>query len=161
MPFAIKASVDVKDLLASIEGLKKAVRTRVLKAAVTAGCRVIRKRAKAGAARESGLLAKSLGQKVTVDRRSGVVIGKVGPREGFRQDVTRSRGKWLPVTALSDPIKYAHLVEFGTKPHGKHPGAAAKPFLRPAISAGKAEVRAVMAEKIMTELAKVNSGGGA
>ncbi len=173
MPFAIKASVDVKDLLARLDGMKRAVRTRVLRKAIGAGTKIILKVAKSLVPKESGLLRKSLGRKVKVYRNSGIAVGIVGPRKGFRQDVTRSKGKWFPVTAISDPIKYAHLVEFGTQPHSlgagsslrkkvqhghMHPGAAAHPFLRPGAKQATAAVRTAMEYAIIGELAKANGG---
>lgn len=55
--------------------------------------------------------------------------------------------KYLVGPSAADPhYRVAHLVEFGTAPHFQpnlnkmHPGAAAKPFLRPAYEATKAIV---------------------
>lgn len=173
MGFAISAGVNLADLLADLEGLKKALRNRILKRAIGAGTKLILREAKARAPRETGLLRKSLGRKVKVYRNSGTVVGIVGPRAGFKETVTRSRGRWLPGPVVSDPIRYAHLVELGTRPHalGKgsnlrkgrqsghtHPGAAARPFLRPAVQALGTQVRAAIAREVAAGLAK--AGGG-
>lgn len=72
--------------------------------------------------------------------------------------------------------RYAHLAEFGTKPHhqgkgaintvfkrskakknlvgGKHPGAAPRPFMRPALDSKADEAQRVIAEVTRQELAK-------
>jgi HK97 gp10 family phage protein len=141
--FTIKAQIDgVKDMLAALDGLKKAVRNRILKRAVNKGIKIILKAAKGRAPRESGLLKKSLGSKVKVYRSSGVVVGIVGPRKGFKGEVVRKKGRWFPVSVYSDPVRYAHLVELGTS------HAPAKPFLGPAVTGSRAAIRNAMAEEI-------------
>jgi hypothetical protein len=108
------------------------------------------------APKESGLLKKSIGQVVRTYRNGGLTIAFIGPRRGFRQVVMRKKpfGAELTLTpgeadtardypVMSDPVKYAHLVEYGTEPHnitssgkaglGKgHPGTKPQPFMRPA-----------------------------
>jgi HK97 gp10 family phage protein len=90
------------------------------------------------------------------------------------------RGKSTKVV----PSNYVHLVEFGTRPHSlgkgarakrkaskwgreraakpakagaagnKHPGAKAKPFLRPAMRAAKKEAGQVALERLGKEIQK-------
>lgn len=142
MTFKIKSEVNVKDLMSSLDGLKNAVKNRILKKAVNKGCKIILKAAKAKAPRETGLLKKSLGSKVKVYRNTGVVVGIVGPRKGFRQEVLRKKGRWFPAMVISDPIRYAHLVELGTS-HSQ-----AKPFLGPAVNDSSVAIRNAMAAEI-------------
>lgn len=96
------------------------------------------------------LLKKSIGQKVKT-YKSGVVVGIVGPRKGFRAEIGKRvrKGKKSNVgdPIYADPVNYAHLVELGTK-HSK-----AQPFLRPALEESKDEIRAIFAEEIRAGLA--------
>jgi HK97 gp10 family phage protein len=112
--------------------------------------------ARALVAVESKTLRRSLGAKTVKYRGRGIAVTVVGPRKGFGRMVT-IKGK----SEYRDPIKYAHLVEFGHRvarkgttllkknesvEHGRkrakaekrHLSAAvgfveAKPFLRPAF----------------------------
>ncbi len=79
--------------------------------------------------RRSGLLAKSLGTKTKTYRWSGTVFSAMGPRSGFKAVLTDPSGRKY----VANPVNYAHLVEFGTRPHGRHPGARPKPFMRPSF----------------------------
>jgi hypothetical protein len=63
-------------------------------------------------------------------------------------------------TVFVSPRSTAHLVEFGTKPHsykkraGIHPGARAKPFMRPALDSKGDAAIAKFGEVIGIELTK-------
>ncbi len=112
----------------------------VLRRSIRAGIKVVLDQAKLNVPVESGLLRKSLGIRFKRGR-PGQVFVQMGPRKN------RDKKK--------DPW-YAHLVEFGTRPHSlrkrdklanfrtgrrsrqtqgskMHPGARSKPFLRPAF----------------------------
>lgn len=84
---------------------KKAVR-RALKAGINEITKVVAKDAKSRVPKRTGQLKKSIGRKVTVKKDGSKVIGFVGPRSGFRVVING-----VPV----NPIKYAHLVEFGRR----------------------------------------------
>lgn len=130
MAFKVQAKITgVKELTATLSGLARAVRNKILRKMMGEAGKVVLKRAKQLVPRETGLLKKSLGRKVKLYRNSGVGVAVVGPRTGpkFRQTVTRTKGRWFPRTAISSPTKYAHLVEGGT---GHSP---ARPFLAPAV----------------------------
>lgn len=81
----------------------------------------------------SGALASSL----TIKRKSS--SSKVNPVHQVGPDAAK-RGNGMR------PVRYAHLVEFGTAPHFQpgrgvmHPGAAPKPFLTPAYFSTRDEV---------------------
>ena len=86
----------------------------------------------------SGTLARSLViRKDTKRSRKLAPVHRVGPKKGA--SITWKGRK-------RNPVRYAHLVEFGTisrgKPGGGHqfPGARKKPFLTPAYQATKKEV---------------------
>lgn len=166
MSYRVQGVVDgLPQLLASLDGLATAVRNRILRAAVMAAGKVVLSRAKADAPRESGLLRKSMARKVKVYRNSGVAVAIVGPRKGYKQQVTRKRGKWRASTVWADPVRYAHLVELGTRPHrqrgGQHPGSMPRPFLTPAATQQATAIRAAMASAINEGLAKAVAQGRA
>lgn len=88
----------------------------------------------ANAAKDTGLLRKSIGLTVRRVRRKMQYVNRytarVGARGGFRVPkgfVTRGKNKGK--AKFQDPRNYAHLVEYGTS---KFP---ARPFIRPAVEA--------------------------
>jgi hypothetical protein len=104
----ISASVTgLADIQKQLGRLKTAASRKIMRRGVTGGAKVINKAQKRGAAKDTGLLKKSIGQKVKVYRNSGAVVGIVGPRKGFR---TIRNGR--PV----DPVKYAHIADKGRGP---------------------------------------------
>jgi len=64
------------------------------------------------------------------------VTGKLRKSLKIRQKVRRQAYDYILVS-VGTTVPYAAMVEFGTKPHRingiRHPGAAPKPFLRPAF----------------------------
>lgn len=126
-----------KALNRKLSRLKEAVNRRVLRKAVTAASKPVLKEAKAKAPKETGLLKKSLGRRTKTYRNSGTAVAVVGPREGFKKEVTVN-GK----TEVRNPVKYAHLVEYGTIQ------TAAHPFLRSAWEGTKAVARSAMVKAI-------------
>ena len=123
--------------------LKDAAKRRVLRKGVAEGTKLPTKRAKQLAPKETGLLRKSIGRKTKVYRNSGVAVGIIGVRKGFRTEV-EVNGR----TEIRNPTNYLHLVEFGTA------STPAQPFLRPAWDQTKGEARKAAIEKISTELEK-------
>lgn len=112
----------------------------------------------------TGLLRKSIAVKAKKYSRGGnkKIVGLVGPK--FSDVGTRLNGKKkLP------PHKYAHLVERGAAPHRvtrktktsevswQHPGAKAKPFMKPALEAVGSQIFNRFTEK-MREI--ISSMGG-
>jgi HK97 gp10 family phage protein len=91
-------------------------------------------RANAGKSKDSGLLQKSLG--LNVRKGKNGLTARVGPRSGFKKMVHR-KGKGME---LANPVKYAHLVEYGTS------HSAAKPFIRPAIDSSTEAINTKLAE---------------
>lgn len=123
----------------AFETLKGSVQRRITRMAMSAAVRVVAKEAKRLAPRDSGLLKESIGSK-SKTYESGVTVGIVGPRRGFRRVVDRkawqsgeralASGKrqvvYKTLKRIADPVKYAHLVEHGTKPHTLGGGSSTK-----------------------------------
>ena len=125
---------------------------------------------------DTGALRRALGVVVKVSKARRSVVAYVGPRKGPEWNmVDAATGRRIRV-----PVRYAHLVEFGTQPHIvirrgvrrdgsfydyaiEHPGTPARPFMRPAFEAGKASVSAALARGIgaaVEEIAKKYGAGG-
>lgn len=149
---------------------KQSTINRMARPALREASGEIRKLAKfyAGASRRTGLLIKSIKNVVRASKKTKSVYAVVGPAYGFK---TTYMGE------PQDPVKYAHLVEFGTAPHfvtpksgkalafwGKgglrrfitggfyHPGTPPKPFLRPAYDSVNSQT--IIAKRLGKELDK-------
>lgn len=76
---------------------------------------------------------------------------QVGPDSGFQRDTQYGSRR---------PVRYAHLIEFGTAPHYQpgrgvtHPGTRPHPFLTPAYFSTRDEVVKRFGEKIGPEMEK-------
>jgi len=117
-------------------------RTATLKA-VKAGGKLVVAAAKARAPRRAGRggggLRQALGMKsVKGTRGKTLAYVVVGPRKKVEKQVPVGKSGR---TRKHVPAYIAHIVEGGAKSHGlnggRHPGAAAKPFLGPAFDATK------------------------
>lgn len=88
-------------------------------------------------------------------------------RRGRRVVKTNDPDLSVTITAGDTDVRYAHLVEFGTKPHpngGKfkgtmHPGTAAQPFFFPGYRAHKKAMKARVARAVTRAAKKVAAGG--
>jgi HK97 gp10 family phage protein len=113
-----------------------------------AGARHIEKAAKSMAthSKRTGRLVESIGLSVRKNKGGpyrGKYTARVGARSGFATIVMEG-GKPKRI----DPVKYAHLVEFGTS---KTP---AQPFIRPAIESTKSTVMGTMATALDKHIAR-------
>jgi HK97 gp10 family phage protein len=87
-------------------------------------------------------------------------------RRGRRVVKTNDPDLSVTITAGDTDVRYAHLVEFGTKPHpngGKfkgtmHPGTAAQPFFYPGYRAHKKSMKARVARAVTRAAKKVAAG---
>jgi hypothetical protein len=135
--FSVKGElVGVKDALGRLDAVRRGARGQILRKGLNAATAPVLKAAKANTPRLSGLANKSLGRKVIVYRQSGIGVGIVGPRSGFRRTVVLAltpRGKVAgavagtrraqrlqatasrSVTKVFDPVNYFHLIERGRK----------------------------------------------
>lgn len=168
------------ELIAKLNGLGPKVYRKVIKSASRKAFAPVVKTAKEKAPKETGLLKKSIGVKQKAYPRAGRLVTIVGPRTGFAQEVSVDT-PFGPKKVKRDPSKYAHLVEYGTRPHStaalannrirtnkdgevseenrigfeiamqsgdNHPGAAAKPFMRPAFDGNEARAKSIMRSEL-------------
>jgi HK97 gp10 family phage protein len=148
------------DIAKALEAFTANVERNMLRGAMRSGAQIIQEEAKARVPQDSGALRDSI--RVRTGAKGGKVFAYV--------QVGRSKKK-------DDPW-YAHLVEYGVKPHviiagggtkaGKalaagarmfgekvdHPGAAAKPFMRPALSTKANSAIEQIAQYLRTRIAK-------
>lgn len=100
---------------------------------------------------ETGTLAKSLVIKKKGKGSKLNPVHQVGPDAGVEK---------FTQYGFRRPVKYAHLLEFGTAPHYQpkrgvvHPGASPMPFLTPAYFATRDEVVKRFGAKIGPEMEK-------
>lgn len=84
------------------------------------------------------------------------ISGRIDKRNGNVTASVKAGGK----TKSGADVFYAHMVEFGTKPHvigdGTHPGVQAKPFMRPALDAQSGAAIVAVGEYIKKRLATKN-----
>ena len=138
MAYKIKGQIDgLGAVLAKLKQLPKKVAAKAIKAGVSQAGKLLLWAAKSRAPRQTGLLRRSLGRKVKVFRNTGKVVAIVGPRVGFREEVVRD-GK----TMISNPTRYAHLVELGTARTQR------KPFLKPAFKQQREAMMKAIADAI-------------
>lgn len=162
MAFRITARFDgLEPLIRKLSVFRASTRRKVLRSAMRKSASVVNKAAKARAPQGPplpGQLKRSLGVKVKA-YRSGIVIGIVEPRPGFRVLVPRSAGNLVAVKP-HNPRIIAHLVEHGTTSRrqkgGRYTGAARpKPFLAPALQSSSGRIVGIFMEEIAKEMAKL------
>jgi HK97 gp10 family phage protein len=157
-----------------LSGLKRGMRNRILRKAVRAGSRIVSQGVKGRVARKSGATKASISVRIATSRKTGAVYAVIGPRRRF---VFKRKGRKISEGA---PTKIAHLIEKGTRPHSirkgarlgrkgrsaggqvgrPHPGARAKPFLRPSWESHREAAVAAMRSVIAAELAKLGGDAG-
>lgn len=125
--------VSVKKLEYSFLALGEREAKKILRKQAKLAMRPMLSTARRLAPKRSGLLRKSLGILVKAYHRA--IWAGMGPRHGFRAIITdRETGQ----QELADPVKYAHLVEFGTRPHSITRGARlSRPSARPGTRAAE------------------------
>lgn len=88
-------------------------------------------------------------------------------RKGKRAVRSNDPDLSVTISAGNESVRYAHLVEFGTKPHPQggmfkgtqHPGTPAQPFFFPGYRANKRKVKSRMSRAINRAAKKVAAGG--
>lgn len=88
-------------------------------------------------------------------------------RRGKRAIKSNDPDLSVTISAGNDFVRYAHLVEFGTKPHAQggkfkgtqHPGTSAKPFFFPGYRANKKQVKSRISRAITRAAKRVAAGG--
>ena len=133
-----------KDLERTFRTLGDRVQRKITRQAVNAGATPVVKAARAKAAKESGLLRKSLGKKIRTYKQSGTVAAIIGPRTDVEGEY---KGE------IRKPKFYAHLVEGGhIDANGNH--VPAQPFLRPAFDETQGQALEVIKEKLAEGVVK-------
>lgn len=167
MAFVIKGKLEgLDDVIRQMQGIKKSVRNRALRAGVTKAARILRKAARANIKPRTGLLKKSLDARVKVYKQGGIVVAVVGPKTGMKQRVTLPDG----TTTVEDPAKIAHFVEKGRQGvrvktrkvlsngaviFGRAVKAfLGRPFLRPAFDLSKTQMQDAIREELRRAIAK-------
>lgn len=123
-----------KEFAGMLRELPASVESRVMGDAIGIAAKPIMQMAKAKAPKRTGALSRSI---ITVVRRypkAGKVMALVGPDKEYYSGGKRLK-KGASRQGADRPAKYAHLVEFGHQT--KNGFVAAKPFIRPAVAAGK------------------------
>ncbi len=108
----------------------------------------------------TGLLKKSIRQKVVTKAKKQSVSGFIGPSNKVSGQVDRFGNGNIETVR---PVKYAHLVEFGTGSRGVYgqkgktvtPGNAPQPFMRPAFEATKNEALTIYKKEVAEGIPKV------
>jgi HK97 gp10 family phage protein len=139
-----------KELAANFRKLAASVTPAVRSRARQKALKLVEKDAKARLAQNGSIETKALLQALTVTDDSRPNTSVVGQKRGRRGSMNRL------------PPRYAHLVEFGTAPHWQpnrfggimHPGARAKPFMRPAYEANLDAIPRVYFSEIWTAIVK-------
>lgn len=145
MPYQVKDTITgLDDLFARLKAIPKKLQNKALKDGVGKAGKEILWKAKGKAPRKSGLLRKSLGRKVKVYRNSGAAVAIVGPRKGFKGLAERGGRE-----VMSDPVRYAHLVELGTV------RTDAQAFLVPAFRESKDRAQELIAEAVRKQLGEL------
>lgn len=148
--------VGEKQLLRALRSFGPAAQRRIARPAVRAASTPVLKAARQNAPKKkdprTGQLRRSLGRRIVTYRRTGNVVAIIGPRT--KMVTVDGHGRKV------NPTKYAHLLEFGTAPHsyktraGLHPGAKARPFMRPAWQANRAAAMGIMRAKLWEGIQK-------
>jgi len=140
----LRITVDSKELVQALNRLERLTKKRVATKVIRRAGAPIRADAKQRVPVRTGDLKRSIKTYVKVNQRTA--YGRVESR-----------------------LPYAHLVELGTKPHYqkrklkhekkkravKHPGAKAKPFLRPAFDSKKDEAVGNARQTLAEEIRKI------
>lgn len=141
----------VDELRQALRALPWRIAKNVLRGAVRAGAAVVAAEAKRRVPVRRGFLMRSI--KISTRAKGGMVTASV-----------KAGGKGA---------RHAHLVELGTKPHLiprrgfkaapiRHPGAKAKPYMRPAfeskVQAAIAAIIEYAERRLPAELEKLNGG---
>lgn len=164
------------EVLRDFESLKVSVRNKLAKRAMRPGMKIIGEEARRLAPVRYGHLKKAIVW--SVDRKQktkDTITGKVNiSAQKFVAGVSKSgrptwrrakKGETLNVGQFQFPRAYAHLVEFGTRPHSlkkrgskeegegaQHPGSTPAPFIRPAYQAKREEAIHAIGEAFKREV---------
>lgn len=121
----------IDEVVAALQGLDPKLSRSIVRKAIEVSTKPTLMAAKANARRikDSGLLAKTIRRKtVTYNRdvaNKWAIVAVIGPARGMGQIVKRRGFGGEAVSRYADPVKYAHLVEYGTASHALQKGQRA------------------------------------
>ena len=127
--FVIRPSAYIKltlkneqKLIDLLRDFETKVRQRIAAKALAAAAKPVVNEAKSRAPKRYGALRGSI---ASVIRKypSGVVVAVIGPRRGWAGKQKRFAGKTGQKGQPIEPANYAHLVEYGVRPHAIGKGA--------------------------------------
>lgn len=172
--------VGVKETIEALRSAGIELSGPPVRRALYAGVKIIRDSARARVSVRSGALKKSIvaetrqvGPKVrgvSAQHVGVVTIAKkaftINPKSKKARGVKREKGQIAPYKrGQVYPRLYAHLVEFGSRPHSvapkgskmvlPHPGARPKPFMRPAFDESIGAAQAAVLRTLQLEAAKI------
>lgn len=147
MSFVTVKLSGVSASIGAFEHMKNATRNRIVRKSATAGTQpqLVAARRSNAFRNRLGLLRKSFGKKVRT-YKSGITVGVVGPRRGFRS--TGRLIRWNQ-TEIIDPVRYAHLVEHG---HGGPRPASPKRFMKQAFNHSRGQATDRFSSKFSVEV---------
>ena len=137
----------IEQTIRKLDGLKKSMRSRIVRRAVNAGATIILQSSRSLIRRRSGFSAKALGRKGRTKKDEYLV--KIGARSSYETVVDGRKHQ---------PFHVLHLIEKGTQPHEIttrrgatyiHPGSKPYPFLQPSLDGNRGQVNTAMSKKIM------------
>lgn len=105
---------------AALKSLPGKMQRAILRPALAKATKPVFMHARKNAPKDSGLLRKSITRKV-ITYQSGTLVVVIGPDTKHRKEVIR-KGSYNKNPQIANPAKYAHLVEFGTRPHSIEKG---------------------------------------
>lgn len=125
--------------------LEKRIERGAMRESITKAARLTTAAAKRNApVGRTGLLKKSIKQKVSTSKKKGVVTVVIGASRKTQGQYDFGNGDIQTVR----PSRYAHLVEMGT------PQSPPKPFLRPAIESTRQAVRSKFKAEMIPAIQK-------
>lgn len=129
-------------LMRRLTHLKASTQRKVVRPAASKAWTPVNKEAKRRCPKETGALERSLGKKIKVYSRTGVVWVAIGPRTGEKYHKVGPDGK------IRKPTKYAHLAEFG----GRRSSGAG--FMRGAFDTKRHEAEQILHRETWANIQK-------
>jgi HK97 gp10 family phage protein len=141
----------LSELQTFLSQLPAKIEANVIRGALRAGAKPIRDAAKSAA--PTGEPSETNKQRYRLYqgalRDSIRISGRIDRRDGKITASIKAGGK----NRNGADVFYANFIEYGTKPHGNHPGIQPRPFLRPAMDAQAGAAVVAVGEYIKKRLA--------
>lgn len=168
----------VNNVINALENVRRSMAAKILKQSMDAAMKPMPLLVKSNVPVSFGTLRDSIDKRVKRYTRgaidNAVVVGLVGPQNKYAETVAKPNVfSFKANDTVQKPSKYAHMVEFGTKPHFvpfpgfgrkrtrtrgslstrkytfRHPGTKAQPFIQPAFQQGKGWMLAIFERSVL------------